>query len=276
MGGWPDAIGEDIVLTWTMLALRRYRAYEPVALGFTAVPERLGALMSQRSRWARGMFEGLLAHPPLRQPRVLAKLVAGIDYLVPFLDIGIVFFWVPAYPVRLRLPLDRRLVVDTADPDHAGDLRIPAPMAGTPHLPPTRHPPPTRRTRLHRLPLHLPSPHLDRGATRLRPVHHRNGTPLEVTTHPAATRDTAQAASGGTALAQRSSSDGALRTSRSKAWTRTSSPRLGTSSSTTAKTRSTPPQQGGTHRTALLCWALRADRFRRERGTWDARARGQR
>ena len=34
-------------------------------------------------------------------------------------------------PVPLRLPLDRRLVVDTADPDHAGDLRIPAPMAGT-------------------------------------------------------------------------------------------------------------------------------------------------
>ena len=26
---------------------------------------------------------------------MLAKLVAGIDYLVPFLDIGIVFFWVP-------------------------------------------------------------------------------------------------------------------------------------------------------------------------------------
>ena len=95
VGGWPDAIGEDIVLTWTMLASRGIVQYEPVALGFTAVPERLGALMSQRSRWARGMFEGLRTHPPLRQPRVLAKLVAGIDYLVPFLDIGIVFFWVP-------------------------------------------------------------------------------------------------------------------------------------------------------------------------------------
>ena len=95
VGGWPDAIGEDIVLTWTMLASRGIVQYEPVALGFTAVPARLGALMSQRSRWARGMFEGLRTHPPLRQPRVLAKLVAGIDYLVPVLDIGIVFFWVP-------------------------------------------------------------------------------------------------------------------------------------------------------------------------------------
>ena len=26
---------------------------------------------------------------------MLAKLVAGIDYLVPFLDIGFIFFWVP-------------------------------------------------------------------------------------------------------------------------------------------------------------------------------------
>ena len=34
-------------------------------------------------------------NPPPRQPRVLAKFVAGIDYLVPFLDIGYVFFWIP-------------------------------------------------------------------------------------------------------------------------------------------------------------------------------------
>jgi biofilm PGA synthesis N-glycosyltransferase PgaC len=95
VGGWPDAIGEDIVLIWTMLTSRGIVQYEPVALGFTAVPERLGALMIQRSRWARGMFEALRTDPPLRQPRVLAKVVAAIDYLVPFLDIGLVFFWLP-------------------------------------------------------------------------------------------------------------------------------------------------------------------------------------
>ena len=95
VGGWPDAIGEDIVLTWTMLGSRGLVQYEPVALGFTVVPEELHRLMSQRSRWARGMLEGLGAHPPRKQPRVLAKLVAGIDYLVPLLDIGVIFFWVP-------------------------------------------------------------------------------------------------------------------------------------------------------------------------------------
>ncbi len=95
VGGWPDAIGEDIVLTWTMLASRGIVQYEPVALGFTLVPDKLGRLLSQRSRWARGMLEGLRTHPPPRQPRVLAKLVAGIDYLVPLLDIGVIFFWLP-------------------------------------------------------------------------------------------------------------------------------------------------------------------------------------
>jgi biofilm PGA synthesis N-glycosyltransferase PgaC len=95
VGGWPDAIGEDIVLTWAMLGSRGVVQYEPLAVGFTVVPEKLDRLLSQRSRWARGMLEGLRTHPPPKQPRVLAKLVAGIDYLVPFLDVGVVFFWLP-------------------------------------------------------------------------------------------------------------------------------------------------------------------------------------
>jgi poly-beta-1,6-N-acetyl-D-glucosamine synthase len=95
VGGWPDAIGEDIVLTWTLMDSRGIVQYEPCALGFTAAPERLGHFMRQRSRWARGMFESLRTVPPVRQPRVLAKFIAGIDYLVPFLDIGFIFFWIP-------------------------------------------------------------------------------------------------------------------------------------------------------------------------------------
>jgi biofilm PGA synthesis N-glycosyltransferase PgaC len=95
VGGWPDAIGEDIVLTWSMMASRGLVHYEPCALGATAVPERVSPLMRQRSRWAQGMLEGLRRHPPAEQPRALAKFVSGLDYLVPLLDIGYVFFWVP-------------------------------------------------------------------------------------------------------------------------------------------------------------------------------------
>lgn len=95
VGGWPDAIGEDIVLTWTMMDTRGIVQYEPLALSATSVPTQLRHFMKQRSRWARGMFEGIVAVPPQRQPRVIAKAVASIDYLVPLLDIGFIFFWIP-------------------------------------------------------------------------------------------------------------------------------------------------------------------------------------
>jgi biofilm PGA synthesis N-glycosyltransferase PgaC len=101
IGGWPDAIGEDIVLTWTMLGSLGLVSYEPVALAATGVPTELKHLMRQRSRWARGMFEGIATNPPYRQPRVLAKVVAGIDYLVPLLDIGFIFFWIPGVILAL-------------------------------------------------------------------------------------------------------------------------------------------------------------------------------
>ena len=69
--------------------------YEPVALSYTTVPAKVKAFVRQRARWARGMLEGIHARPPRRQPRFLAKFVASIDYLVPLLDFGLVFFWVP-------------------------------------------------------------------------------------------------------------------------------------------------------------------------------------
>ena len=82
VGGWPDAIGEDIVLTWSLLAERGLVQYEPVALSYTTVPAKVKAFVRQRARWARGMLEGIHARPPRRQPRFLAKFVASIDYLV--------------------------------------------------------------------------------------------------------------------------------------------------------------------------------------------------
>ena len=122
VGGWPDAIGEDIVLTWTLMDSRGHRAVRALRARLHARPRAgSGSFMRQRSRWARGMFEGLKRNPPLRQPRVLAKFVAGIDYLVPFLDIGYVFFWIPGVILFIfGYPLMCLVVVDAGHPDHAG------------------------------------------------------------------------------------------------------------------------------------------------------------
>lgn len=95
IGGWPDAIGEDIVVTWRLMEDGRRVYFEPTAVAFTDAPDQVRHFMRQRARWARGMFEGLRAVPPWRQRRVLTKFVAGIDLLIPLLDIGYALIWLP-------------------------------------------------------------------------------------------------------------------------------------------------------------------------------------
>jgi biofilm PGA synthesis N-glycosyltransferase PgaC len=93
-GGWPAAIGEDIVLTWQLLRVGRVY-HEPLALGFTGVPTTLRQLGRQRSRWARGMLEGIEAVPPWLQRRRTVRALAMIDLAIPFLDLAYVAVWLP-------------------------------------------------------------------------------------------------------------------------------------------------------------------------------------
>jgi biofilm PGA synthesis N-glycosyltransferase PgaC len=95
VGGWPDAIGEDIVVTWRLMEGGSRVYTEPTAVAFTEVPSDLRRFMRQRARWARGMFEGLRAVPPWRQSRRLSRFVAGIDLLIPLLDIGYALIFIP-------------------------------------------------------------------------------------------------------------------------------------------------------------------------------------
>ncbi len=95
VGGWPDAIGEDIVVTWRLMAGGDRVYVEPTAVAFTDAPTELRHFMRQRARWARGMFEGIRAVPPWRQSRVMSRLVAGIDLLIPLLDVGYALVFLP-------------------------------------------------------------------------------------------------------------------------------------------------------------------------------------
>lgn len=93
-GGWPDAIGEDIVLTWNFLK-RGWKVYfEPKAIAFTEVPSKFKHLARQRSRWARGMIEALKAVKPWNQPVVYIKYLTGVNLLMPYLDFAYTFFWI--------------------------------------------------------------------------------------------------------------------------------------------------------------------------------------
>jgi len=110
VGGWPDAIGEDIVVTWRLMESGDRVVTEPTAVAFTDAPERLRHFMRQRARWARGLLEGISAVPPWRQRRVLARFVTGIDLLIPLLDVGYALIWLPGvvlfalgYPIIVSL-----------------------------------------------------------------------------------------------------------------------------------------------------------------------------
>jgi biofilm PGA synthesis N-glycosyltransferase PgaC len=86
-GGWPNRIGEDIVLTWRMLLQGGRSVFEPTAVAFTEVPTDWRAFARQRRRWARGMIEGLRDHglELVRQLHFHSHSVAG-NFLFPYLD----------------------------------------------------------------------------------------------------------------------------------------------------------------------------------------------
>ncbi|MCJ8009666.1 glycosyltransferase [Lederbergia wuyishanensis] len=95
INGWPDAIGEDIVLTWKLLEKRWKIYFEPLAVAFTEVPSSMTHFFRQRSRWARGMIEGLKQVKPWQQPQIYTKYLTGINLIMPYLDIIYTFCWLP-------------------------------------------------------------------------------------------------------------------------------------------------------------------------------------
>ncbi len=102
VGGWPDRIGEDIVLTWAMMRKGGRVGYERTAIAFTSAPEDARAFARQRRRWARGMIEGLREHG--------GALLAGgrsnihavlVNFVFPYVD---VVFSI-AFPIGIVLAL---------------------------------------------------------------------------------------------------------------------------------------------------------------------------
>jgi len=87
VGGWPDRIGEDIVLTWAMMEEGGRVGYERTAIAFTGAPEDLRHFARQRRRWARGMIEGLREYGGalVKGGRSNAHAVL-VNFAFPFVD----------------------------------------------------------------------------------------------------------------------------------------------------------------------------------------------
>ena len=100
-GGWKDVLGEDIVLTYTLLSRGGLSTYESGAVGYTHVPETLNALYNQRKRWAIGMMEGLSEVPPWKQSGKYPRHFVLVNLSVIYLDVAFLLGMIPALVLAL-------------------------------------------------------------------------------------------------------------------------------------------------------------------------------
>jgi biofilm PGA synthesis N-glycosyltransferase PgaC len=89
VGGWPECVGEDIVLSWALLRQGHRIGYADDALAFTNVPTKLRQFALQRKRWSRGLMEAFKAHWPLLLKRRMSTLF--VWWNVCFLPLDLVY-----------------------------------------------------------------------------------------------------------------------------------------------------------------------------------------
>lgn len=118
VGGWPECVGEDIVLTWALLRKGYRTGYAEDAVAFTSAPTTYRQFAHQRRRWARGMIEAFHHHEGLVvQPRLSMMFIwwnllfFPMDFIFTFIFIpGVVLaffgiFWIAGPMTLLTLPL---------------------------------------------------------------------------------------------------------------------------------------------------------------------------
>lgn len=95
VGGWPNTVGEDIVLTWGLLEKGYRVGYAENAFVFTNVPETYGQFFRQRKRWSRGLMEAFSRHPKLITDIKLNSFFIWLNVTFPLLDFVYLFVFLP-------------------------------------------------------------------------------------------------------------------------------------------------------------------------------------
>ena len=100
-GGWPDTVGEDIVLTWHLLE-RGYRVgFAENACVFTNAPTTWRQFIRQRQRWSRGLIEAFKAHWRLLFRRRMSTLFIWWNLLFPYMDLAFTLAFIPGLVLAL-------------------------------------------------------------------------------------------------------------------------------------------------------------------------------
>ena len=99
--GWPDCVGEDIVLTWAILKEGYRIGHSEEAYLFTNAPATLTQFIRQRQRWSRGMVEGFKKHPDIMLKAQLSTFFVYWNLLFPLLDLAFTICFIPGIVLAL-------------------------------------------------------------------------------------------------------------------------------------------------------------------------------
>ncbi|WP_273544195.1 glycosyltransferase [Croceicoccus gelatinilyticus] len=95
VGGWPDMVGEDIVVTWEFLKRDWLVGHAEDAVAWTSAPETYNGLARQRKRWARGMIEALELNNSLLKKRRLSTMFIWWNLLFVSIDLTFTLGFIP-------------------------------------------------------------------------------------------------------------------------------------------------------------------------------------
>lgn len=95
VGGWPDKIGEDIVLSWSLLDRGYYIGHCEESVCWTNVPASYKIFYRQRKRWSRGLIEAFRSYPNLLFRGEMYTFFIWYNLMFPYIDTMFIFFFVP-------------------------------------------------------------------------------------------------------------------------------------------------------------------------------------
>lgn len=101
VGGWPECVGEDIVLTWAILARGDRVGYCEDAITFTNAPTTFRQFIRQRQRWSRGLIEAFKAHWRLLFAPRMSTVFVWWNLLFPYMDMVYTLFFIPGLVLAL-------------------------------------------------------------------------------------------------------------------------------------------------------------------------------
>lgn len=101
LGGWPESVGEDIVLTWGILKQGYRVGYCEDGVSFTNAPTTFRQFIRQRQRWSRGLIEAFKAHGSLLLRPRMSTIFIWWNLIFPYMDVVYTLVFIPGIVLAL-------------------------------------------------------------------------------------------------------------------------------------------------------------------------------